>query len=524
MMREQGVVVPSAADWVLSDVNTTFSLILGGFLWGAFFSKHLDTLGPRRCGLLGAASLGSGFTLASVAVAQHNLPMLLAGGLVWGCANGLAYMLPIANLMKWYPERKGFAAGLVTVGFGSGALVTAPLFQHLLGRYQEPPEFLGPVDSVPLVVGDSGRLYTQDTGQEVVVATVSDVAKSFDGLIDAGVYLVGSGSTGVSQAFLTLGLAYSSLMIISAFSYREPPPQYQADPPSNATKPSETVPPLTISEATRTPQFFLLFTAFVTANSGAYGLISSIKLILSTSFPTLTNDQLTGFVAGTSMANLTGRLLFSNWSDYYVKKNPQGVPFEERNKVFTWIWGVFAPVGYLGILTAIHGEGTFPDPARLGIFSIGTFMVLSSFGGSASVRPPLMSDLYGPTHTAALTARQTSSVVLSSVLGPKLVGYFSHNSTVKEIHRLSDLVGDAEFQKSFGGASKDSLDTLIESKTVTIPRILELCPSDTVDPSPFVYDHGLMAAFGLALFGFTNNFMVRPLSKVPQRQANQTLP
>jgi hypothetical protein len=70
----------------------TFSLIMGGFAWGFVFSKHLDAMGPRRCGLIGAASLGGGFSLAALAVHSHSLPLLWLGGGVWGLANGWAYV------------------------------------------------------------------------------------------------------------------------------------------------------------------------------------------------------------------------------------------------------------------------------------------------------------------------------------------------------------------------------------------------------------------------------------------------
>jgi hypothetical protein len=44
LMRLLGVVAPAAADWTLGDVTLTFSLIMGGFAWGAVFSKHLDRM------------------------------------------------------------------------------------------------------------------------------------------------------------------------------------------------------------------------------------------------------------------------------------------------------------------------------------------------------------------------------------------------------------------------------------------------------------------------------------------------
>ncbi len=109
LTRLSGVVAPAATDWMLSDIGLTFSLVMGGFVWGSVLSNRLHIWGPRACGLLGALSLGSGFGLAALAISIQSLPLLYTGGLVWGLANGLAYVPPVAMLMQWFPERKGFA-------------------------------------------------------------------------------------------------------------------------------------------------------------------------------------------------------------------------------------------------------------------------------------------------------------------------------------------------------------------------------------------------------------------------------
>jgi MFS family permease len=142
LTRLHGVVAPSAADWSLTDVSLTFSLVMGGFVWGAVLSNKLDLWGPRASCLAGAGCLGSGFGLVALAAETGSLPLLFAGGAVWGVANGLAYVPPVAMLLKWFPERKGFASGAALVGFGGGALVAAPLFSSLLTKFRQAPEYL----------------------------------------------------------------------------------------------------------------------------------------------------------------------------------------------------------------------------------------------------------------------------------------------------------------------------------------------------------------------------------------------
>ena len=47
MTRYHGVVAPASTDWTLADINLTFSLVMGGFAFGALISRKLDVLGPR---------------------------------------------------------------------------------------------------------------------------------------------------------------------------------------------------------------------------------------------------------------------------------------------------------------------------------------------------------------------------------------------------------------------------------------------------------------------------------------------
>ena len=78
----------------MGDVAITFSLVMGGFAWGALLGKTLDAWGPRMSCLIGGASLGTGFAVGAAAINLHSLPLLYLGGAVWGLANGWAYVAP----------------------------------------------------------------------------------------------------------------------------------------------------------------------------------------------------------------------------------------------------------------------------------------------------------------------------------------------------------------------------------------------------------------------------------------------
>jgi MFS transporter, OFA family, oxalate/formate antiporter len=118
--------------WSISDVTTTFSiaiLVLGfaAFLGGLWMRR----VGPRVVGITAGICYGLGVALASLA--NGNIWVLwLTYGVLGGLGLGLGYIVPLATLVKWFPDRRGFITGLAVAGFGAGALITAPVAQYLI--------------------------------------------------------------------------------------------------------------------------------------------------------------------------------------------------------------------------------------------------------------------------------------------------------------------------------------------------------------------------------------------------------
>ena len=118
--------------WSISDVTTTFSiaiLVLGfaAFLGGLWMRR----VGPRVVGITAGICYGLGVALSSLA--HGNIWVLwLTYGVLGGLGLGLGYIVPLATLVKWFPDRRGFITGLAVAGFGAGALVTAPVAQYLI--------------------------------------------------------------------------------------------------------------------------------------------------------------------------------------------------------------------------------------------------------------------------------------------------------------------------------------------------------------------------------------------------------
>lgn len=116
----------------VSAVNTTFSITILALGFAAFAGGlWMAKVGPRRVALTAGVLYGLGVFLASFADA--GLPVLyLTYGLLGGIGIGLGYIVPIATLVKWFPDRRGFITGVAVAGFGGGALVTAPVARILV--------------------------------------------------------------------------------------------------------------------------------------------------------------------------------------------------------------------------------------------------------------------------------------------------------------------------------------------------------------------------------------------------------
>jgi len=118
--------------WSIPDVTWAFSLAILVLGFAAFIGGlWMRRVGPRVVGITAGICYGLGVALASLS--GGNIWILwLSYGVLGGFGNGLGYIVPIATLVKWFPDRRGFITGLAVAGFGAGALVTAPIAQQLI--------------------------------------------------------------------------------------------------------------------------------------------------------------------------------------------------------------------------------------------------------------------------------------------------------------------------------------------------------------------------------------------------------
>ena len=193
------------------EASLPFTVTIGMIFIGSYLGGRIqDRTGPRPVALTGGIIYGLGCILASLAQDHSQLWLLILGyGVISGFGLGFAYIVPIAMLQKWFPDKRGLITGLAVAGFGFGAVLTAPVAQWLIAMRPTNPDW----------------------------------------------------------AFLPLGIGYLVLSLIGASFFRNPPVGYIVPGWVRATsgRVRDSYKEYTEKEALRTPQWYLL-TAILTLN------------------------------------------------------------------------------------------------------------------------------------------------------------------------------------------------------------------------------------------------------------------
>jgi OFA family oxalate/formate antiporter-like MFS transporter len=202
--------------------------IIGGRLQKKF--------GPRKIALLGGILLGSGYILSSFVGASFPLKLLLIG-ILGGAGIGLAYVVPIAVGVKWFPDKKGLVSGLAVAGFGFGAFIWILM--------ANPPSILG-----------FNGLISQQTG-------------SFAFTI-----------LNVDATFRLYGITFLILVIIGSIVMINPPEGWKPkgwNPSNEKTKDNKNPKNLLPKEMLRTKQFYLLWLMFFIGALAGLMVIGNIQ-------------------------------------------------------------------------------------------------------------------------------------------------------------------------------------------------------------------------------------------------------
>src|ERR1700722_6917042 len=104
-------------------LQVTFSLLI---VLQTFFSPLqgwlVDKFGPRLLIAVGGALSGLGWVLAAYATSLWTL--YLSYGVICGLGTGIVYVGVVGLVVRWFPDARGFAAGMVAAGYGMGAILT----------------------------------------------------------------------------------------------------------------------------------------------------------------------------------------------------------------------------------------------------------------------------------------------------------------------------------------------------------------------------------------------------------------
>jgi len=252
--------------WIFSVGLASFAFIM--IIAGRMQAKFA----PRNVAALGGIVLGVGYAAASF-VGTSFIGHLICIGLVGGAGIGLAYVVPIAVGVKWFPDKKGMLTGLAVAGFGFGALGWVKL------------------------------------------------AGGWGNLIEL---------CGIANVFLYYGIAFAIIVVIGSIWMVNPPEGYKPkgwEPPAPAPGKVNASIDLGSGQMLRTPQFYMLWTMFVAGAMAGLMVIGCIKLFGIDALQSAGLDaEIASDRAGTAMAlffalaNGLGRIGWGMISDKIGRK------------------------------------------------------------------------------------------------------------------------------------------------------------------------------------------------------------
>ena len=355
-------VTAAPTDWSIPEVTWVFSLaivFLG--LSAAVFGAWLDRVGPRKAMFASAMCFSFGFFLGAVGVHLHQFWLLLLGyGVLGGIGLGLGYISPVSTLIKWFPDKPGMATGLAIMGFGGGAMIAAPLSVKLM--------------------------------------------QYFHSL---------NGGVGVAGTFAALGVIYLVYMMFGVFTVRVPAPGWHpvGYVPSEHQGKLVSSYNVSVHDAWKTPQFWLLWIMLLVNVTAGIGVLSQASPMSQDFFPVrITAVIAGGFVGLLSIANMSGRFLWSTFSDYIGRKATYLVFF------------TLGPLMY--ILVPLSGR-----IRSVALFVFCCFVILTMYGGGFATIPAYLRDLFGTRQVGAIHGRLLTAWSTAGVLGPALVSYIGKYQT-----------------------------------------------------------------------------------------------
>lgn len=109
-------------NWGRPAIQVAFTLFVLTETWLVPIEGYLvDRYGPKVVVIFASILVGVSWVLNSVA---DSLPLLYTAAVIGGVGAGAVYGTCVGNALKWFPDRRGLAAGLTAMGFGAGSALT----------------------------------------------------------------------------------------------------------------------------------------------------------------------------------------------------------------------------------------------------------------------------------------------------------------------------------------------------------------------------------------------------------------
>lgn len=362
---------PSEFAFTKTETQAIFSaglLVFAVFtiIGGRLQIKH----GPMKVASLGGILLGLGYILAGFAGASF-IGKLIFIGVMSGAGIGLAYVVPIATGVKWFPDKKGLVSGLAVAGFGFGAFIWILV--------ANPPSILG------------------------FKGLISQQAGSF-------AYTVAN----VDAAFLIYGVAFTVLVLLGAFVMKNPPPGWKPSgwtpPPVQSGKKANIS--LQPKEMLKTKSFYILWMMFIIGALAGLMVIGNVQnfaksptdgfLFNGFSAQEAIDFAVIGAAVCLPIFNGAGRIIWGQVSDKIG-----------RSKALVSMFLFQAAMMTLFFFTTTNPL----------LFYIVAALIGFNFGGNFALFPAATADSFGSENLALNYGFVFTSYGVGGVVGPLLAGF-----------------------------------------------------------------------------------------------------
>jgi OFA family oxalate/formate antiporter-like MFS transporter len=357
--------------WSTEEVTLTFTISIFVLGIAAFFGGlWQNRVGPRIVALTGGILYGVGVFLASFS-ANGLWWLYLSYGLIGGIGLGLSYIIPVAVLVKWFPDRRGLITGIAVGGFGAGALITAPVATRLIQ------------------------------------------------------------GVGVLSTFAYLGIAYLIVTVVAAFFMQNPPDGWrpQGWTPTASQTSQRAGSDYTLGEALRTWQWYALWLLLFLNTFAGISIISQEAPIFQEllKVSAITAASMVGIA---SIGNALGRVFWAWASDLLTRRTTFFVMFVLQVLLF-WLLPGIATVTVMSMITFVvlmcygGGFGTMPAFAAdyFGSKNVGPIygLMLTAWGVASAVGPLLIAYMRESTGSYRGALHVIAGVMAVSALLPILV-------------------------------------------------------------------------------------------------------